>query len=43
MKGAPRTGGAPLRSDQGFPWLQVLFAVMFAGAGLAAIPKARRV
>ncbi len=43
VKGPPRTGGAPLRREHGFPWVQVLFAVIFAGAGLAAIPKARRV
>jgi hypothetical protein len=42
VTGPPRTGGAPLRRAHSWPWLSILFAVTFAGAGLAAIPKARR-
>jgi hypothetical protein len=42
VTGAPQTGGAPLQERHGFPWSPVLFAVLLAGAGLAAIPKARR-
>lgn len=42
VSGPPRTGGAPLRSESGFPWLAVLFVSMFVGVGTAEVILSRR-
>ncbi|MGZ4801117.1 MAG: ice-binding family protein [Acidimicrobiia bacterium] len=42
VTGPPRTGGAPLRTSHSFPWLTLVFAGLFAGAGMACVPPLRK-
>ena len=42
VSGPPRTGGAPLRSDNSFPWIAVLFVGLFAGVATTDVVVSRR-
>jgi len=42
ISGPPRTGGAPLSSGGGFPWLAVLFVAAVIGVGTTDLAMTRR-